>query len=133
MAATDVETALAAFLGADTGVAGVVVDRIYPYRAPEGAVEPLLVYHRISSPSEHTKDGDPHFAHTRVQITAWSHKYSEVKAAIKAVRSALSGFTGPTLQGVAVSEIIVTNETDVGDPSTLEYGVALDVILIDQT
>jgi len=126
--ASDIESALYAFLAADAGVTAAVGSNIFPVRAPEG-VTPVLVYHKVSDPSIHSKDGDMNLAHPRFQITAWAGKYADAKAAIKAVRTALQGYTGPMLQGVAVPEIIVENEQDLNDPQSLEYGASLDAIV----
>jgi len=127
--ASDIKAALYAFLAADAGVIAQVADRIFPMRAPEGATLPLLVYHKVSDPSIHTKDGDMALSHPRFQITAWGSKYGDAEAAIKAVRLALQAYAGPTFQGIPVSEIIVDTEMDLGDPQSLEYGVSLDAII----
>lgn len=127
--ASDIEGALYAFLAADAGIVAAVGDRIFPMRAPEGQTQPFLVYHKVTDPSYHSKDGDMNLAHPRFQITAWAGKYGDAKAAIAAVRAALIAYTGPTLQGVAVPEIICDNEADLQDPQSLEYGASLDAII----
>ena len=96
-------------------------------RAPEGAALPVLIYHKITGPSIHTKDGDMHLAHPRFQFTCWASKYAEAKAVIAAVNAALNAYVGPTLEGIGVPEIIVEDDgRDLSDPQSLEYGVALD-------
>lgn len=117
---------------AQTSVTSLLFDgdqSIFPLRADKDAKLPVLVYQRIDTPSIHSKDGDMNLAHPRFQITAWAGKYADAKAAIKAVRTALQGYTGPMLQGVAVPEIIVENEQDLNDPQSLEYGASLDAIV----
>lgn len=127
--ASDIESALYAFLAADAGVIAQVGDRIFPVRIPEGATLPALVYHKVSDPSLHSKDGDMNLNRPRFQFTAWADKYADAKAAIKAVRTALQGYTGPTLQGVTVPEIICDSEQDLNDPQSLEFGASLDAIV----
>lgn len=127
--ASDIESALFAFLAADAGVSGLVASRIYPVRIPEGVALPALVYHEVSGPRIHSKDGDMSLAHPRFQFTCWADKYSDAKAVIKAVRSALIGYAGPTLEGVTVPQIVIDNEHDLEDSQSLELGVALDAII----
>ena len=102
---------------------------IFPVRADEGATLPVLVYHKLSGPSLHSKDGDMHLAHPRYQFTCWAKKYGDAKAVITALRNALNAYTGPTLNGVNVPQIITDGEQDLNDPSSLEYGVSLDALV----
>lgn len=130
--ASDIESAIFAFLAGTSSITDLLgstsAESIFPVRAPQGALPPVLVYQKIDGPSIHSKDGDMHLAHPRFQFTCWAAKYAEAKAVITALRNALNAYTGPTLQGVNVSEIITTDEHDLSDPVSLELGVALDAI-----
>lgn len=95
-------------------------------RAPEAAALPILVFYKVSGHSVHSKDGDMNLAYPSFQITCWAKEYQDAKAVQAAVRTALNSYAGPTLEGVAVAQIIVENERDLSDPQTLEYGASLD-------
>ena len=131
--ASDIESAIFAFLAASAPITSLLgtqsAESIFPMRAPEGATLPFLVFHKVSAPSIHSKDGDMNLASPHFQITAWAKEYQDAKAVQSAVRAALNGYAGPTLQGVTVPELIVENEQDLSDPETLEYGASLDVIV----
>jgi hypothetical protein len=130
----DIEAGVYSFLSTTTGITNLVGTRIYPVRAPERLAGelalPVLVYQKISGPSEHTKDGSAHFAFPRFQFTCWAPKYSDAKAVRTAVQAALEAFTnGASMGGVVVSEIIVMNDNDLHDPVSLDFGAALDATI----
>ena len=131
--ASDIESAIFAFLSTAPAITSLLgtqsAESIFPMRAPEGAALPFLVFHKVSGLSVHSKDGDMNLAYPHFQITAWAKEYGDAKAVQAAVRSVLNGYAGPTLEGVAVAQIIVENEQDLSDPETLEYGASLDAIV----
>lgn len=131
--ASDIESALFAFLAGTPSITTLLGtasgDSIFPMRAPAGAVLPFVVYHKLSGRSVHSKDGDMGLAYPHFQFTCWAKEYQDTKAVLTAIRNALNGYTGPTLQGVAVAQIITENEQDLNDPATLEYGASLDAIV----
>lgn len=131
--ASDIESAIFAYLAAQPAITSLLgtqsAESIYPTRAPEGAALPMIVYHKVSGLSIHSKDGDMNLAYPHFQITCWAKEYIDAKAVQSAVRSALNAYAGPTLEGVAVAQIIVENERDLSDPQTLEYGASLDAIV----
>jgi len=130
--ASDLESALVAFLMAQTSVTSLLFNgdqSIFPLRADKDARLPVLVYQRIDTPSIHSKDGDMMLAHPRFQITGWGAKYSDARAVIAAVRAALNAYVPPSFEGVNVAEIIVEDERDHSDPESLEYGRSLDACI----
>ena len=129
--ASDIESAVFAFLASTPAITSLLgtqsAQSIFPLRAPEGSALPVLIYHKVTGPSLHSKDGDMHLAHPTFQFTCWASKYAEAKAVIAAVNAALNAYVGPTLQGINVPEIIVEDDgRDLSDSQSLEYGVALD-------
>lgn len=130
--ASDIESAIFAFLAATPAITSLLgtqsAESIFPMRAPEAAALPFLVFHKVSGHSVHSKDGDMNLAYPHFQITCWAKEYKDAKAVQAAVRTALNSYAGPTLQGVAVPQIIVENEQDLSDPETLEYGASIDAI-----
>ena len=131
--ASDIESALFAYLSTTSAITSLLgtqsAESIFPMRAPEGAALPFLVFHKVSGHSVHSKDGDMNLSYPHFQITCWAKEYADTKAVDAAVRAALNAYTGPTLEGVAVAQIIVEDERDLSDPETLEYGASLDVIV----
>lgn len=131
--ASDIESAVFAYLATQPAITSLLgtqsAESIFPKRAPEGAALPMIVYRKISGRSLHSKDGDMNLAYPTFQITCWAKEYAEAKAVLAAVRTALNAYTGPTLEGVAVPQIIVENESDLDDPQSLEYGASLDAIV----
>lgn len=127
----DIESGLFAFLSANTGIQAVVGTRIYPLRVPEGATLPALAYHKVSGPSEHSKDGDMSLNHPRFQITCWAATYAAAKAGRTAVSAALNGFANGSVMGgsVVVDQVIVENDMDLHDQTTLEFGASTDAII----
>lgn len=131
--ASDIESAIFAFLATTPAITTLLgtasAQSIFPMRAPEGASLPFVVFHKVSGRSVHSKDGDMNLAYPMFQFTAWAKEYEDAKAVQTAIRNALNAYVGPTLQGVAVAQIITDNEQDLNDPSTLEYGASLDAIV----
>lgn len=131
--ASDIESAVFAYLAATSAITSLLgtqsAESIYPMRAPESATLPILIYCKVSGHSVHSKDGDMNLAYPHFQITCWAKEYIDAKAVQAAVRTALNNYAGPTLEGVAVAQIIVENEQDLSDPTTLEYGASLDAIV----
>jgi len=127
---SDIESGLFAFLEANAGITALVGTRIFPLRVPEGATLPALVYHKISGPSAHSKDGDMSLNHPRYQFTVWADKYADAKAVRTAVNAALNSFVnGSTMGGIVVDQIIAENDADLHDPQTLEFGASIDATI----
>jgi hypothetical protein len=89
-----IERAVRAHLIATAGVQALVASRIHPFRAPQGAVPPFIVYQRISGERLHTLDGPTGRVHPRIQIDAYATTYPAARAIADAVRGALDGFQG---------------------------------------
>ena len=131
--ASDIESAIFAYLATTSAITSLLgtgsAESIFPMRAPEGALLPYLVFHKVSGHSVHSKDGDMNLSYPHFQFTCWAKEYEDAKAVDAAVRAALNSYAGPTLEGVPVAQIIVEDERDLSDPATLEYGCSLDVIV----
>jgi len=125
----DIESGLFNFLNTSAGITALVGTRIFPLKITEGAAIPALIYHKISGPSEHSKDGDMGLNHPRFQITCWAKTYSDAKAVRTAVTAALNGFANGGTMGVVVAQIIVENDADLFDPQTFEFGASIDAII----
>ena len=106
-----IEEALRARLVADTAVAGMVGQRIYPLVAPAKAALPAIVYQRISGMRVATHDGPSELAHPRIQFACIGTTYAGAKNLANAVRVALDGYSG-TSSEVQVFVALLANEFD---------------------
>jgi len=117
------EQAVRFWLLADATVAGLVVDRMYPLKAPQQAVRPYLVYRRISGNPEHHMLGATALASVRLQIDALADSYAGARALAGACRMRLDGFRGPivvsgTITFEARSITVEDSRDDLVDPTT---------------
>ena len=133
-----IEEAIFTRLCADAGVAALVEDRVYPVELPRPPRYPAVVYHRISTPREHTHDGSAKFASPRFQFDCLGGTFLEARRVHEAVRLALDGFKGTmgTESGGAGVEVHGSFCED--DRSDLEteaddelgvYSMSIDVVI----
>lgn len=88
--------------------------RIYPKRLTQNVVYPALTYQVISDPRGHDHGGPDGTVQARVQVTAFSTSYLEMKTVLDAVRTALDGFTGE-IGGVQVAAVFHAGGRDLLD------------------
>lgn len=127
------ETAIYTVLAADGTVAALVVARIYPALAPQGATLPYVVYERISTPRVRGLDGTSGLGAPRFQITSWAESYSGAKALADAVRDALDDYSG-TVGTAILDDAFIDDEGDVenlspGADEQRLFGVRQDFII----
>lgn len=123
-----IEDGLYAHLIAYAGLAALIGDRVYPLKAPQDAIYPLLNYQRISGPRVHSHNGPSGLAHPRFQLTAWASSLIEAKLVVAQARAAVDGFKG-TMGDVDINGCFVVNEIDHYDPETERHGTTIDVII----
>src|SRR3546814_3911233 len=89
------------------GLSALVVARIYPSRAPDGAVRPYVVYLCFDA-NDLTEDldGVGDLVQSRVQTEAWDLTPIGADRVGDQVRLALNNFTG-TVAGVEIAQITV--------------------------
>lgn len=126
-----IEEAIVQRLTTFAGTAALVGDRVFPGFVPSGQVHPAIVYQRIGGPINYVMSGETGAAEARIQITAWSARYSEAQSVGDQVRLALSAFRG-TLGTVRVDSMLFENVADVtdqqaGSDQSKKYGRRVDV------
>jgi len=84
-----VEFGIVAALKADAAVSGVVSDRVYFERMPQGGSLPALTYQRISTSRRSFLDGSDTLTDVRVQVDAWGGSPVVVKDLADKVRAVL--------------------------------------------
>lgn len=127
-----IETALSTYLLAQTGITGLVGQRVYFVQAPQDTAKPYLVINKISGTRENSREANTHLAHPRFQLTAFAETYGACKSIIAAVQTALQGYTGTMggAGGVAVGAVFYEDENDLDPgPNNELYGVAADYII----
>lgn len=85
---------------ADGGVSAIVGTRINWGAHPQGASMPAIVLTAVSNVSGHTLDGPWAMSDGRVQVDCYADTYSSAKALGRAVRTALDGYAGGTINAV---------------------------------
>lgn len=105
------ENAVIAKLLADSGLAALVDNRIYPVARPQGSMLPAITLQTVSNVPVYTNDGEAGIAEARVQIDCWGATYSSVKTVARAVTASLSAFFG-TVDGVAFQNVLLDGERD---------------------
>lgn len=113
------EEALFDYLSADGGVAGLVEDRIYPVRLPEGAKLPAISWFQVSSDRIPTYDPFPRddWTRKRIQFNSWATDPNTAMLVGEAVMLALSGYDGD-MSGLAIGSSESVTELDTYDGQT---------------
>jgi hypothetical protein len=123
-----IESAIFSRLSGFTGLADLIVSRIYPLILPQGCALPAVTYQRVATaPREVAMGGDPGIASPRFQVTAWAGNFDEARAVAEQVRLALERWSDSDNQ---VDDTYIVMEIDGYDPETLEYSSVLDVVVI---
>lgn len=112
-------------LVADSGVAALVVGRIYPLQLPQTPTYPAISYQRISNTGQ---NGSTTLRESRWQINCWAATYAGAVSLAEAAKSAMEEHSDTTeTPGIKFSRVV--NEIDDFDPETEAYRVILDAML----
>lgn len=115
-------------LVADSGISGLVGERIYPRRLPEGTELPAISWFRVSTQRIYTYDPYPEtdaWATARVQFNCWSTFEEEADRVGEAVLLCLSGY-GSTLGGELIGSSFAVNDLDLYDSEVEIFRRVLD-------
>jgi hypothetical protein len=97
------ELGLHSLLGADAGVIAAVSARIYPLVLPSTYQgESSLTYHMVSGNSVLTLDSKS-WDMKRIHFDSWSAVYADTRAALRAIKQLLHGFSGALPDGTYVN------------------------------
>ena len=111
-----IEAAIRQELVDDSAVASLVVARVYPQIAAQGAVKPYIVYQRISSDRKRYLLSAVGIYSTRIQIAAYGTTYSQAKTLADKTRLCLDGLRRTTIGSGAstlfVNSIVLDAEYD---------------------
>jgi hypothetical protein len=90
----EIEEAVVDILTNDGGVSALIGTRCYPYLVPQDQALPAVAYQKISGSPFYAHDGEAGLSQARIQINNVDDDYAGAKALARAVRSALSAYTG---------------------------------------
>lgn len=118
---------LQAFLVANAGILAIVSNRVHPLKLPQEPTLPALTFQEISKPREYSHSGDSSLANPSYQITAWATTKRGAAVLGKAVRNALSGYSG-AMGDTTVYSSFVQNEIDRYEAETGLYNKVQDFL-----
>lgn len=126
------EEALYAYLSSHAGLSALVGSRIYPATMPQNVTLPAVTYFRVAGGVERTSGPTVAYRDGRFQVSAWAELYATAKAVATQIRDALQNYQGTMggAEGVRVLDANVVSETDIYEPETGTYQVAVDVVFL---
>jgi hypothetical protein len=130
-----IEDAVYTHLAADSGVAALVVKRIYPGLAPESPTYPLIVFRFISEISHPAMGGDVGIVERRLQVDCWDETATGAQQLGDAVTTALSRFMGTvtyTGGSTVIEDIYRDGVMDLFDEHARKHQRAVDFKVIYQ-
>jgi hypothetical protein len=110
MASTSIEQALDVKLRANTGWLATVTG-LYPYSAPDGAVEPYCFYNVISDPTEEEsfENTDTGTARIQYDFVVNSKAHKSIALAARKIITHIAPFT----DGVSVTSVVANGVRDI--------------------
>lgn len=105
-----IEVDLVARLRAWPGLAALVAARIYPAPAPQGVIEPFVVYERRDTERVSTFGGDAGVTECAFMVECFAKSRAEARSVRDQVRRALQRWSGSGT--VTVFDSFVTSEGD---------------------
>ncbi len=121
-----IEEAVRTYLIADTPLAALVAQRIYPIVAPQTITTDYVLYERVSGNPFQDHGGSGSLSWVRLGFLACATTYTAAKAIAAAIRTRLDGYHG-TLSGIVVASILSEEDADVG----LDDVTRMQVVSID--
>lgn len=118
----------------DATVAALVVSRVYPVLAPQGAVLPYATFQRISTLRVYHMGGATGLARVRMQADCYAADYPGAKALATAVRGALEaqrGNLGDTGKTVKFRMMHLEDDQD-NSPPDMTPGAATGIYRVTQ-
>ena len=136
MTLADIRLGLRAFLLADSAIAAIVVDRVYPINLDQGIKHTSIVYSRQSGLPDHWMQGPSGLTRPRYQIDCWSMATAEASALADLVKERLDGYRGPMPYGtnspqnsVEVQAVFFADEREGYDTDSKLYRVSRDYFI----
>lgn len=133
------EEAVYSRLSTFAGLTALVSTRIFPDRAPEGQVFPLVTFQRISTSRPSAFGVDAGLAIVRIQVVGWATTKASALAIAKQLRAALRRWRG-TVLGVVIQDSYLDAESARFDESLTApgtgtpgiYGMQIDARIVHE-
>jgi uncharacterized protein DUF3168 len=124
-----IQEVLNAKLLAYAPLTALVGDRIYPKRAPQGAVEPFVIYQRVGGPTDGISMGNAKaWDKPRIQVSCFATRYEMAGRLTKIVRAALRTMVDPA-SDPPIDNIVI----EFGGPELYEEDTKLHHHPVDAT
>lgn len=115
-------------------LASVAGGRRYWVRAPQSVKAKdgaYIVLNRIDGARDYTMDGASGYVASRVQADVYAATYALTKAAVRALETAVSGYSGGIIQGIFIESERDLPASDAGEANHL-FRTSLDLIIHTQ-
>lgn len=127
------QEALLALLKADSGITARLGARINWGRRPQSDdTYPACLLQVVSQQPGYNFSAPDGYAQTRVQIDVWGETYGATTLAVRAIKSAISGYRG-TQSGVRIGGIFIDGQRDLPDEEVDQnkrlFRVTLDALI----
>ena len=110
-------------------LSSVAGGRRYWVRVPQGAIpKPYVVLQRASRLPNYTMGGASGYVASRVQADIYGDSFSSTKAAADALKGAVSGYRGGSIQGIFIDAERDLPEADAGEVSKL-FRISIDLMI----
>ncbi len=116
-----IEEALRTKVLSDSDVTGAIGQRLYILKLPTNPTYPAVTYFKVSNPRHHDLD----VAMPRFQFDVWAQSYITARDVAGYIRKALQREKG-NWSGVSILQAVYEGETDLYEPDTEIYHIALD-------
>lgn len=126
-----IEQAILKELLADSGITGLIGERLYYVKAPQDVTSPYVVFFKASAPREYSHDGASELARPRFQFSCFAETYYQAKQIAEAIRSVIEAFSGVMggAGGVEIGHCFCINESDIYEENTRLFHVAVDYLI----
>lgn len=115
-------------LSTETDITDLCSDRIYPNKAPDGAVLPYVVFHQIDGIPNKNKERQIKILTYRVQVDVYAETFDEAMTLADKINDTLS-FKSGTFAGIEIDIITFDNENDAFEADTLVERVSQDFLV----
>jgi hypothetical protein len=122
------ESALVAYLRADSGLNALINGRVHPGRLSSPGEYPALVYQRISTVRRAGYDGRMPLVEARFQFDAWADRQASARQVAQTLTDALLGFNGE-MGGYTVQVPRQSNDMDMFEDDAGLYRVMTEFII----
>lgn len=109
-------------------LASVASGKRYWVRAPQSTTPPYVVMQRIDGLVNYQLSGPSGYVSSRVQLDVYAASYGSALSVSRAVKEALSGYAGGSIQGIMIDSERNLPAADAGDVNQL-FRNSIDIVV----